>query len=83
MAASKAGHVRDLPERPEASPPGPCLRCPRCGDTFSAYRGDYFLWDPDTPMRCQHCQGRPLLKLVVERRQWEAWKPPAPEAVQS
>lgn len=82
MAASKAVRVQDLPELTGTEGRRPCLRCPKCGDTFSAHRGDYFLWDPETPLRCQRCQGRPLLRLVVERRQWEPWKP-SPAGAQS
>ena len=61
--------VGDLPQTPE---PGVCLRCPCCGETFSATRGDYFWQDPETPFRCQ-CDETPL-KLVRVRTRIAPWK---------
>lgn len=47
--------VRDLPEKPE----GRFLFCPECMGEYSAYRGDYFMRDPDVPFTC--CDGTPLV----------------------
>lgn len=41
--------VGQLPEHPG---PGIHLHCPECQGEYSAYRGDYFMADPKTIMRC-------------------------------
>lgn len=45
--------VQDLPSDPQ----GQCLRCAKCGETFSANRSDYFLSRPDRTFT--HC-GKPM-----------------------
>lgn len=53
-------YVRDLPVTPGLDV---VLYCTRCGDTFSAARGDYFAADPDTEL--VHCD----YDMVLARRQ--------------
>lgn len=78
--ASKAIYARDLPE---ARFPNQIttvkLYCPKCGESWSANRADYFNRNPDAPFRCTHCKGRPLCRLGVLRARWEPWR--APEGV--
>lgn len=56
--------VQDLPD---TSYTRALLRCQTCGGEYSAYRGDYFMADPQTVMRCH---GRPL-QLVTKRVVYE------------
>jgi hypothetical protein len=55
--------VQDLPTNPEYRT---MLHCERCGENYSATRGDYFLAAPDQIMRC--C-GR-VLKLVRQETRY-------------
>ncbi len=52
--------VKDLPDQPRYNQ---YLYCTQCGEHNSAARGDYFMADPDTVIRC--CR-RPM-QLVQER----------------
>jgi hypothetical protein len=64
---------KDLPEHDRASRTLPdggtlygrpvSLYCSKCGEKFSATRGDYFLRDPNAPVR--HC-GRPIQLVQAE-----------------
>lgn len=58
--------VQDLPIEPHSQ----CLRCHKCGETFSANRGDYFLSRPDRVF--SHC-GRPM-QLGTVRTTFEVTK---------
>lgn len=51
--------VQDLPTDPQY---GECLMCRKCGETFSAHRGDYFLSRPDRVF--SHCGSPMQLGLV-------------------
>jgi hypothetical protein len=53
-----------LPVSPE---PGVMLRCRHCGETGSAYRGDYWFADPDVPLRCGVCSPHVALLQLVRR----------------
>lgn len=49
-------YVSDLPESPAH---GVSLYCPKCGEHFSATRGDYFMLKPDQKFRCgEHSPAR-------------------------
>jgi hypothetical protein len=61
--------VNDLPDR---TPHGVALRCPSCGDQFSATRSDYFWMPPDRVFRCQH--DRTPLQLTREIPRFEDWR---------
>ena len=41
------------------------LYCPACGARSSATRGDYFMLDPDTKLRCG--EHRPLVDMLLMR----------------
>lgn len=56
----KPVRVSDLPKTPEH---GVILRCLYCGGEYSATRGDYFMADPNTVMKCHN---RPM--ALVRRR---------------
>jgi hypothetical protein len=55
--------VADLKQQTGVPGPRPVLYCPRCGASYSANRGDYFMAKADTVLRCE-CNGHPL-KLGV------------------
>lgn len=54
-------YVSDLPEVAA----GVFLYCPRCGNRSSATRGDYFMADPNTKLRCG--EHRPMADMVLAR----------------
>lgn len=55
--------VKDLKDQVNTPFPRPSLYRERCGEHYSANKGDYFMADPDTIMKC--CQ-KPMA-LVVRR----------------
>lgn len=59
--------VNDLPEQTD----GVFLYCPKCGERSSATRGDYFMLDPDTKLRCGNHRPLADLQLARETRQIE------------
>jgi hypothetical protein len=47
---------------------GELLWCPNCGGEYTAHAGDYFMWLPDTPIKCE-CGEQLLLvrkKVIIE-----------------
>lgn len=63
--------VHDLPDQIGTDGPRTLLYCPRCQGEFSANRGDYFMAEPRTPLRCSCSPGRPALRLVTKRTVYE------------
>ncbi len=39
------------------------LRCPACGDVWSANAGDYFMWKPDSPIKCECGEQLELVRI--------------------
>jgi len=61
--------VEDLPDLIGAPWPRPELRCPTCGERWSAHRGDYFWMPAGRGFVCDAgiCEATPL-ELVTVRR---------------
>lgn len=62
VSALTPTRVQDLQDQTGMAFPRPCLRCRKCGETFSANRGDYFLSRPERVF--SHC-GRPMQLGIV------------------
>jgi hypothetical protein len=64
--------VRDLPALTgtPSHVARPMLLCRTCGETYSAERGDYFMRDPGSVLRCH---GRPLV-LVTKHTEYRRVK---------
>lgn len=62
-----------LPNGAYIEPVRPVLRCPSCGQTFSATPGDYWMLPGDHVLTCDACDGEPMT-LVRKRVVYENWE---------
>ena len=61
----KTIRAKDLKSLVGTNEPRPMLLCRKCGETFSAERGDYFAMNPEHTF--EHCGSPRNMRLVTAR----------------